>query len=143
MSRACSADSCPKKHHAKGYCSKHYSQLTRTGNAETPPRRQEWNLDPIRKHLFHNAKGRAKARGLVFALRAEDIVVPEFCPVLGIRLAVGAGVFVDSSPSLDRIRPELGYVPGNVRVISWRANRIKNDASLNELLLIARYIQNE
>lgn len=37
------------------------------------------------------------------------------------------------SPSLDRISPELGYVPGNVRVISDKANRLKGSRNLTEL----------
>lgn len=38
-----------------------------------------------------------------------------------------------SSPSLDRIDNRMGYVPGNVWVISWKANRMKSDASMEEL----------
>jgi hypothetical protein len=37
------------------------------------------------------------------------------------------------SPSLDRIFPELGYTKGNVRVISWRANWIKNNSTIEEI----------
>ncbi len=43
------------------------------------------------------------------------------------------GVQAGSTPSLDRIDSSLGYVKGNVWVISWRANHIKTDASLEEL----------
>jgi hypothetical protein len=42
-----------------------------------------------------------------------------------------------SSPSLDRIIPERGYVPGNIRVISDRANRLKGGRNLNELRRLA------
>lgn len=45
----------------------------------------------------------------------------------------------DHSPSLDRIRGDLGYVPGNIIVISNRANRIKSDASIRELRDIASF----
>jgi hypothetical protein len=37
-----------------------------------------------------------------------------------------------NSPTIDRIDPRLGYVPGNVHVVSHRANRIKNNATLEE-----------
>ena len=37
------------------------------------------------------------------------------------------------SPSLDRIFPESGYTKGNVRVISWRANWIKNNSTIEEI----------
>lgn len=45
----------------------------------------------------------------------------------------------NNSPSLDRIRNELGYVRGNVIVISNRANRLKSDASIEELRDIASF----
>lgn len=85
------------------------------------------------------AKRRAKAKGLSFDLRPEDIVIPELCPVLGIPLIRG-GKARDNWPSLDRMVPALGYTRDNVRVISYRANRIKNDASADELARIHTYV---
>lgn len=38
-----------------------------------------------------------------------------------------------NSPSLDKINPIKGYVKGNVRVISQRANWLKNDATYEEM----------
>ena len=49
----------------------------------------------------------------------NDLVFPERCPVLNIPL-LSTGKRTDNSPSLDRIIPSLGYVPGNVKVISWK-----------------------
>jgi hypothetical protein len=46
----------------------------------------------------------------------------------------------DNAPTLDRINNSCGYVPGNVAVISWRANRIKCDATPEELRRIADYV---
>ena len=68
-------------------------------------------------------------------MMAMSSTVPEFCPVLGIKLVPynnGSGFHIDS-PSLDRIKPELGYIKGNVRVISNRANLLKNNATVEEL----------
>jgi hypothetical protein len=45
----------------------------------------------------------------------------------------------DNYPTLDRWDNAKGYVPGNVFVISWRANRIKWDCSLVELEAVAKY----
>lgn len=53
--------------------------------------------------------------------------------MLGIELSISEGRMADNSPSLDRFKPELGYVKGNIHVISTRANRIKNDATYNEI----------
>lgn len=84
--------------------------------------------------------GTAKKRGLDFNLTEEDCKVPEFCPVLGIKLEKKT-FRTDHSPTVDRVDNSLGYVKGNVRVISWRANRIKNDGSAEEHRLIAKYIE--
>lgn len=97
---------------------------------------------PLNELLFKRVQSRAKRDGIVFALRVEDVVVPEFCPVLGIRLERSRrNGPEDNSPSLDRIRPELGYVPGNVAVVSQRANRLKNNGTAEEHEAIARFIR--
>ncbi len=92
-----------------------------------------------RHKIWERVKKRANEDGTVFTLSVHDIpAIPETCPVLGIKLAanVKAGP-LDSSPSLDRIIPALGYVPGNVRIISNRANRLRSDATAAELHLLA------
>lgn len=88
-------------------------------------------------------KARCIKRGIPFDMRQEDLVVPEVCPVLGIPLVVGKGSFSDNSPSVDRLVPSLGYVTGNVRIISYRANAIKRDATLEELEAIVAYLRRE
>lgn len=47
----------------------------------------------------------------------------------------------DASPTLDRIHPDIGYVPGNVMVISAKANRMKNNASLEELKALVIWME--
>lgn len=85
----------------------------------------------FKKTMLQNAQKRARLGGYPCTITEADIVVPEFCPLLGIKLENGGDRA--TSPSLDKIVPSLGYVRGNVWVISWRANTIKNDASLREL----------
>ena len=87
-------------------------------------------------NMWRNAKIRAHARRLAFDITEEDIVVPEVCPVLGLPLAYSTGRHADNSPTLDRIIPRLGYVRGNVRVISYRANRLKCDGTYEEFVMI-------
>lgn len=84
------------------------------------------------KYLFQNARSRAKRAGAPFSITADDVHIPNTCPLLGIPIVAGKGTTIASSPSLDRIDPQLGYVPGNVWVISHRANGIKHDATLSE-----------
>ncbi len=43
--------------------------------------------------------------------------------------------------TLDRVVPSLGYVKGNVRVISFRANRLKNNATIDEIRAILAYME--
>jgi len=86
--------------------------------------------------MFEAAKRRAKAKGLPFNIEITDIVIPERCPLLDIPLQDCKGTAGDSSPSLDRLLPHLGYIKGNILVISHRANQIKNCASVDELMLL-------
>lgn len=69
--------------------------------------------------------------------------MPTICPVLGIPLVLGQGKLHDNSPTLDRIIPELGYVKGNVKVISYKANRIKNNGTLADLEAVIRYMKQD
>jgi hypothetical protein len=93
--------------------------------------------------LLKGAKKRANKHGIAFNIELSDIIIPEFCPVLGFKLEVGNGKANDNSPSLDKIIPEKGYVKGNIRVISLRANKLKNDGSLEEFKKIVNYIDRE
>jgi hypothetical protein len=82
--------------------------------------------------LLDRARRRARQSHLPFSIDRNSIAVPPTCPALGIALLVG-GCRGPGSPSLDRIIPELGYVPGNVRVISDKANRLKAGRSIEQL----------
>ena len=100
--------------------------------------------------LWNAAKQRAKRQGIPFDLSPLDLKklgIPEVCPVLGIPInqspGDGTGERNDNSPSLDKFIPSLGYVKGNVHVISWRANRIKSDGSPEEWEKIAEWCQQE
>ena len=86
--------------------------------------------------MLREAKRRARRKNIPFDLRLFDIHIPTTCPVLGIPIFVSGGVVTQNSPSIDRIVPCLGYVRGNVRVISFRANSLKQDATCEELQLV-------
>lgn len=92
-------------------------------------------------YLLNACRDRCRKKGLVCNLTKEDIAIPTHCPVLGIPLFHGNRAFLDNSPSLDRMIPELGYVRGNVNVISFRANRIKHNATLDEVERVADYMR--
>ena len=89
-------------------------------------------------HMLCSARGRAKKLGIPFDLVLEDIVIPEKCPLLGIPLKFNKGKTADDSPTVDRIIPESGYTKKNIHIISYRANRIKNNSTLDEFETIAK-----
>jgi hypothetical protein len=104
-------------------------------------RRKRHAKDP-RPVMLRLAKCRAKKKGVAFDLDIDDIIIPDQCPVLRIKIEVGSGRLTDNSPTIDRINPKKGYVRGNVSVISWRANVLKKDATLAELKALVSYVEN-
>lgn len=94
--------------------------------------------------LLSGARVRAAKKKIDFSLTEADVVIPERCPVLGIELSARGGVgygHYDATPTIDRIEPSLGYVPGNVAVISGRANRIKSNGSADEHEKVATWMR--
>ena len=75
-----------------------------------------------------------------FSILINDIQWPTHCPILGIELDYFADHRVENSVSFDRLDPTKGYIPGNVIITSWRANRIKNDGTAEEHRRIACFI---
>ena len=84
------------------------------------------------KTILERARKRARRQGVPYSLRRQDISLPARCPVLGISLLVGQSRS-PASPSLDRIDPNQGYIPGNVRVISDHANKLKGNRPLPDI----------
>ena len=92
----------------------------------------------VRKRMLGDARSRARKSGVPFTITLSDIPMTKICPVFGFALDWhNSKMRKDESPSVDRIHNRIGYIPGNVWVISWRANNIKGDASPAELRLVA------
>lgn len=106
----------------------HFSSISRKYKIENPER-----------HLANTAKRRAKLKNIVYQITHEDINMNSVCPILQIPIKNGQGRWVDSSPTLDRVDNFKGYTPENILVISWRANRLKSDATLDELILLGEW----
>lgn len=102
--------------------------------------KERFREDP-RIPLVYGAKARAKKKGLPFDIEVGDITIPEVCPVFGTPISRGVEFRSDASPSIDRIDPKRGYVKGNVAVISFRANRFKQDATPEELRRVAEWFE--
>jgi hypothetical protein len=97
--------------------------------------------------MFNQARIRAKNKNLPFDLDLEFIrsLITSHCPIFNLPLEWSLCRSklkgpLDNSPSLDRIDPSKGYVKGNVWIISQKANRIKNNATHEELKLVTEAV---
>ena len=92
--------------------------------------------DSTIRRLLAQAKSRANREGLPFDIDETDLIpLPTHCPVYGIPLRQQDGLPGDNSFTIDKFVPAKGYAKGNVRVISFLANRHKSDATLEQLEL--------
>ena len=98
-------------------------------------------INIVRSQLLHKAKLRAKEKGLEFTITRDDVVIPSHCPILLEPIQVRAATFNRWAPSLDRIDNGLGYVPGNVRIISWQANYVKGNMTVDQIERLYLYVK--
>lgn len=99
------------------------------------------DLYDIKRIKWRGKKGNATSRGIEFTIPFSEIDWPTHCPILNIELDYLAERRQENSVSFDRRDPTKGYVSGNVFIISWRANRIKNDGTAEEHELISKYMK--
>jgi hypothetical protein len=94
------------------------------------------------KRLLWAAKKRSKEQNLPFNIEESDIIIPDVCPYLNIPLISKSnrGDPRTNVCSLDRIIPELGYIKGNIEVISHLANSMKSNANQQQLIQFAEAI---
>lgn len=104
-------------------------------------RKRKAKIDP-RITLLENAKTSARLRQIEFNLTIEDIVVPNICPILLIPMKFNKKVLGDDSYSVDRIDNTKGYIPGNIGVISYKANRHKANMSKEDIDRLHKYVFN-
>jgi len=106
-------------------------------NKELYRKHRETNIE---YHLWLAAKHRAKRKNLEFDIEASDIKIPEKCPVFGVNIDIMESKRT-YSPSIDRFDNTKGYTKNNIRVISTKANKLKNNATLQELKQIISYME--
>ena len=133
-----------EKYYAKNLCKACYLQrymskekITEKGKTYYQRNKTKIKTNVYKYRLVMSAKHRANKRGLPFDLTTKDIRIPALCPVLGIPLIQGGRT--GNSPSLDRIDNTKGYTKDNIVMVSLRVNRLKNDATLEELRKIADF----
>lgn len=92
--------------------------------------------------IYMNAKARAKKANIPFDIERKDVIIPDMCPVLGIKLFRESKENWYNAPSIDRIDNTKGYTKNNIMVISRRANILKKDATFDELIMIGNFYHN-
>lgn len=142
----CGTEFEPTHHNQTKFCSKLCSRRSQRSKID-PEIKKAWGrksyhlrkADPanIVKFILRHAKLRSQWRDIEFNITEEDIVTPEYCPILGVKLTKDDRRY---GYSLDRIDPKLGYVRGNVWVVSQLANAMKWDSSHEERLAFANWV---
>lgn len=124
----------------------HCSECTKTRLKSFHNKKME-SLTGHIKTILTRIKSRAKQTKIDFDLSVEylESIVVTNCPILDVDLTwcKKSGKPTNNSPSLDRLNPKLGYIKGNVAWVSYRANRIKQDANLVELKKLINWMENQ
>jgi len=120
------------KEHIKQYHKKRHTEKYSTEN-----RRKKY-INNVELELYHHAKSRAKQKNLEFNITKEDIIIPKECPVFGIPINFDNKHNV---PTLDRIDSSKGYIKENIQVICFKANRLKNNGTIQEFIKIISYME--
>lgn len=108
----------------RAWCKVCDNSARKTSSQKTPERRLAWALRTI--------KIKSQQRNIPFGIVLDEFLpIPRVCPIFATPMNYDGNR--DSVPTFDRLIPKLGYISGNVRLISHRANRIKSDATLEEL----------
>jgi len=133
-----------REYNRRSYKKRPYAEWTQKEKDQARERDLRWRQNNPINRLITAARYRAKDKGWDFDIKNSDVLLPKTCPVLGIKIDYQVkGRMRDEAPSLDRIDNNKGYIKGNVCVISWRANRLKGDASIAELEAIVQWMKGQ
>jgi predicted MPP superfamily phosphohydrolase len=95
--------------------------------------------------LLNASKQRAKLKNREHSITLEDIKdlypVDGKCPVFGFNLEFNDAGFRETSPSIDRIDSDKGYTKDNIQIISWKANRLKAYATVEDLEILVAFLK--
>jgi hypothetical protein len=132
-----------------------FLEARRAANREIQRRRRsteagkQWERDKQREHRFKDpvphmiraARGRAREKGLPFDLDKEWGYATwgdGCCSLTGIKFEHQIVRQSSRSPSIDRIKPSLGYVKSNCRFVLSAVNSLKGASEDEEMFVIAK-----
>lgn len=130
-----------KEARENGMCQCCYSNTAILGQSRCERCVEYQKTIDIPQYLYSHAKERAKSLNLKINISPKDIIVPEYCPILGVKLTRNKKKCQYNSYSLDRIDNSKGYIKGNVHVISFKANSMKNSGTIEELEKLLAYLK--
>lgn len=129
-------------------CKKYRRKMTEAQKEKKRIRQRKWNeknklrlAELARSYrraypadrILKASKQSAKKKGLEHSIMVADLLpLPEFCPVFGFKLDYNLSKFGETSPSIDRINNEKGYVKGNIVIVSWKANALKKNGTIQD-----------
>ncbi len=115
------------------------------GRNDNKYKKREKFIDPklrLQQRRLTRKACQCRTEGIPFEIEFKDLDFPEICPVLGIALDYSITPSCrDTMPSFDRLDPTKGYVKGNVFIISMKANRLKSNATIEDLEKILAYME--
>ena len=133
-------------------CDKAYQKQRRSENKESfleygrnyqAKRRQDFEY--LLQMLLNASKQRALLKNREHSITVDDLIalwpVDGNCPVFGFPLQFNSGGFRETSPSVDRIDSTKGYTLDNIQILSWKANRIKAYATVEELEAVVSFMK--
>lgn len=116
--------------------------------AKKHKRVEEWkDNNPKRTWIgsaTRDARRRAVKKGVPYNLTIDYVmgIAADSCPIFNTPFVWRGNKQVgEKSPTLDRIVPALGYVIGNVVVISSKANNIKSAYIATDIFTVAEWLQ--
>lgn len=100
--------------------------------------------NPI-KAAWERAKARAKKNNIEFSITQDHVkaVWTDICPIYQIHLQTNEGKSDGNSHSIDRINNNLGYIPGNIAIVSMRFNSEKRNLTPELLRRMLAYMENQ
>jgi len=96
----------------------------------------------LKKVILSKAKKRSKKKNLEFNLTLGDLIniKNNTCPILGHEILYKSGIDNKRSASLDRVDPNKGYIKGNVKIVSYEGNSLKNRNNYHSAVKMLEYI---